>query len=128
MYTFTKMHFHEGGGRGQRVGSGLVPTAHVDSCEGRICVKALVTSVSTATAPGESRAVRKGTSETTVERPLERVSPAGVTGGAPPPTPTPGPRGPRASGATGSHAPISAAGHRAYQLLGLEPLWTPREE
>lgn len=117
MYTFTKMHFHEGGGRGQRVGSGLVPTAHVDSCEGRICVKALVTSVSTATAPGESRAVRKGTSETTVERPLERVSPAGVTGGAPPP---PHPWAPRAQGLGRHRQPRS---HQRRGPRGLPAPW-----
>lgn len=53
MYIFTKMHFHRGG-RGWQVGSGLVPTANADSCEGRVCVKALVTSFNTATVPGRT--------------------------------------------------------------------------
>lgn len=51
MYIFTEMHFHKEGGRGQQVGSGLVPTANADSWEG-VCVKALVTSFYTAAVPG----------------------------------------------------------------------------
>lgn len=61
MYTFTKMHFYGGeGGRGRQVGSGLVPTANADSCEGRICVKALVTSFNTATVPGGEQSSQEG--------------------------------------------------------------------
>lgn len=52
MYIFTKMHFHEEGGRGRQVGSSLESTADADRCEGRVCVKALVVSFDAAPVPG----------------------------------------------------------------------------
>lgn len=61
MYIFTKMHLHKGG-RGRQVGSGLVPTANADSCEGSLC-EGTCRKLQYCHRPGENRAVGKGTSK-----------------------------------------------------------------
>lgn len=135
--------------RGGAAGAGrwAAASARGRRCQsrGRVREKALVTSVSTAATPGDG-AVRKGTSESTVERSLERALRAerarlaGRRGGSarglrphwppraplasPSPTTTAGaPRQPWATpDAVGPTASCSHAGRRgSHWLFGLEP-------
>lgn len=99
-------------GRGRQVGSGLEPT-DADSCEGRVCVKALVTSFDSAPVPGRTEQSGRALPETQLKdlyggRP--RRERARTAGGRGRPASARGPlRGPQAplttAGAADSHGP-----------------------
>ena len=79
MYIFTKMHFHEEGRPGPA--GGQRPGAHgkCRQLRGESLCKGTCHKLQYCHRPGENRAVRKGTSESTVERSLERVLWAGAS-------------------------------------------------
>lgn len=68
------------------MGSGLEPTANADSCEGRVCVKALVTSFDTALVPGRTEQSGRALPETQLKDlygQCSRQEPARTAGGRP---------------------------------------------
>lgn len=122
------------------MGSGPEPTANADSCKGRVCVKALVTSFDTAPVPGRTEQSGRALPETQLKDLYSGCSEreqARTAGGRGQPASRPGfARGPRAMPSTAGpckslkphcppQVPPTATGHATLHRSHRRPWATP---